>query len=332
MLARSDRVGPSGGATGANATASLPRLHLLQVRRGPRSTSTQRRTLTATRGATNRDCVLIKRTLRGGQIEKHDGDVVIIGDVNVDSIVSASGDVTVFGRLCGEVHAGNRGDTGATVSAICFEPSQVRIADVVAVMGAQNSEPTPFPEVARINWPAPTRAGGLGQIDVRGSSGGGGQPRILVEPAGQFWQQLSARGRKRRAARVGSEGKLKWSAPAKAARLTGIYLIIAGMSLLLAPESTFGLLFDVRTIAPGWIQVFGIIAAALGLYYVGTAVGDTEGSGARGFYASTVAGRIFIFISFCYLVSQKYVQQQLILLAALNLVSAVSMYYALQQG
>ena len=64
---------------------------------------------------------------------------------------------------------------------------------------------------------------------------------------------------------------------------------------------------------------------------VGTAIGDTEGSGARGFYASTVAGRILIFIAFCYLVSQKFVQQQLILLAALNLVSAVGMYYALQQ-
>lgn len=64
---------------------------------------------------------------------------------------------------------------------------------------------------------------------------------------------------------------------------------------------------------------------------VGTAVGDTEGSGARGFYASTVAGRIFIFITFCYLVSQKFVEQQLILLAVLNLVSAVSMYYSLQR-
>ena len=161
--------------------------------------------------------------------------------------------------------------------------------------------------------------------------GGGGQPRIRVEPAGQFWQQLSARGRKRRAARVASKGKLKWSSTAKSARLTGLYLIIAGLCLLFAPESTFGLLFDVRTIATGWIQVFGVIATALGMYYVGTAIGDTEGSGARGFYASTVAGRIFIFAAFCFLVSQKFVEQQLLLLAFLNLLSAASMYYALQQ-
>ena len=69
--------------------------------------------------------MLIKRTVRGGQVETHDGDVVIIGDVNVDSIVSASGDVAVFGRLSGEVYAGNRGDENATVTAICFEPSQM---------------------------------------------------------------------------------------------------------------------------------------------------------------------------------------------------------------
>ena len=60
-------------------------------------------------------------------------------------------------------------------------------------------------------------------------------------------------------------------------------------------------------------------------------MGDTEGSGARGFYASTVVGRVFIFVAFCWLVSQKYVQQQLVLLAVLNLVSAIAMYYALQR-
>ena len=131
-----------------------------------------------------------------------------------------------------------------------------------------------------------------------GQSRGGQQARIIVEPAGQFWQQLSARGRKKRAARLASEGKLRWSSPAKSARLTGIYLILAGFSLMFAPNWTFGkqqllvivdifpssfsenskgfsvlmirccsgLLFDVRTITTGWIQVFGVIAAALGLY------------------------------------------------------------------
>lgn len=242
------------------------------------------------------------------KVEKHDGDVVVIGDVNKDSTVSAGGDVAVFGRLSGEVHAGNKGDTSATVSAICFEPSQIRIADVVAVMGAQSSEPTPYPEVARIEYSGP----GQGLPTSRGGSPGKG--RIMVEPAGQFWQQLSARGRKRKAARMSSGGKLKWTAPAKSARLTGLYLLVAGISLIAAPKSTFGkngsrgrnwcaaetsthrrqlhhccrrsnfadsrcfplslspfretkgLLFDVRTIATGWIQVFGAIAAALGMY------------------------------------------------------------------
>ena len=41
----------------------------------------------------------------------------------------------------------------------------------------------------------------------------------------------------------------------------------ASLSLSLSPfRETKGLLFDVRTIATGWIQVFGAIAAALGMY------------------------------------------------------------------
>ena len=151
---------------------------------------------------------------------------MVIGDVNVDSIVSASGDVAVFGRLSGEVHAGNNGDSSATVSAICFEPSQIRIADVVAVMGGPtSSEPTPYPEVARVEWPRSTPKQRLSREPGRDQQ----QGRIMVEPAGQFWQQLSARGRKRRAARLMAEGKLKWSPPAKSARLTGLYLLVAGI-------------------------------------------------------------------------------------------------------
>ena len=58
-------------------------------------------------------------------MEQHEGDVVVIGDVRRNSGIIAGGDVTVFGRLSGEVHAGSKGDTSATVRAICFEPSQM---------------------------------------------------------------------------------------------------------------------------------------------------------------------------------------------------------------
>ena len=63
--------------------------------------------------------------------------------------------------------------------------------------------------------------------------------RIMVEPAGEFWK-LSSHGRAAKAARKTSRGQPRWTASAKSARLTGLYLIVAGMSLLIAPKSTFG--------------------------------------------------------------------------------------------
>jgi len=197
------------------------------------------------------ECVLINRTLRGGQVETHNANVVIIGDVNVDSVVRATGDIAVFGRLCGEAHAGKDGDRNATVTAFCMEPTQIRIADAVAlgVQSRLDNEDATYPEVARI------------EKDNRSNT-----LRIRIDPSGQYGQLLSGRGKRRRAARLGSTGGLIWNAPAKAARLTGLYLIAAGLSLFLAPNWTFGLLFDVRTITRGWIQVFGTIATALGFY------------------------------------------------------------------
>ena len=52
------------------------------------------------------DTVLIKRTLRSGQKERHRGNIVIIGDVNPGAEVVATGDVVIMGVLRGLAHAG----------------------------------------------------------------------------------------------------------------------------------------------------------------------------------------------------------------------------------
>lgn len=72
-----------------------------------------------------------KGTLRAGQIIEHDGDVVVIGNVNPGAHIIASGDIYVFGRLRGYVHAGASGNVHAIVAAAYFEPMQVRIAGVI---------------------------------------------------------------------------------------------------------------------------------------------------------------------------------------------------------
>ena len=102
--------------------------------------------------------------------------------------------------------------------------------------------------------------------------------------------------------------------------------------LLVAPVSTFSLLFDPRTIAKGWIQVFGAVCVAFGAYYLGAAWGDANGGGARGFYAATVVGRTAIFLIFCALVAARAVQQTLLVLGVVNLLGALSMFIAMRNA
>lgn len=99
-------------------------------------------------------------TLRSGQSCRHAGTVVILGDVNPGAQVISGGDVLVWGRLRGFVHAGAMGDVQAIVAALDFEPVQLRIAGHIAMTpkGASNNPGYWFwkrdssgrPEVARV--------------------------------------------------------------------------------------------------------------------------------------------------------------------------------------
>jgi septum site-determining protein MinC len=76
--------------------------------------------------------ILVRRTLRSGQVIQHPGHVVIIGDVNPGAEIIASGDVVVWGKLRGIVHAGATGDDGAVVCALSLTPLQLRIGHHIA--------------------------------------------------------------------------------------------------------------------------------------------------------------------------------------------------------
>ncbi|MDA1330302.1 MAG: septum site-determining protein MinC [Chloroflexi bacterium] len=89
------------------------------------------------------DATLIQRTLRSGSNLEHPGHVTVIGDVNPGAQIIAGGNVVVWGRLRGLVHAGAEGDEAAVVCALDLSPTQLRIAGYIAIPPEQRGEPKP---------------------------------------------------------------------------------------------------------------------------------------------------------------------------------------------
>ena len=93
--------------------------------------------------------VLVRRTLRSGQTVHSKGHVVVIGDVNPGAKVIAAGDIIVWGKLRGTVHAGADGDESAIVCALDMNPNQLRIAGYIVISPPGKRENI-VPEVALI--------------------------------------------------------------------------------------------------------------------------------------------------------------------------------------
>ena len=94
---------------------------------------------------------LIRRTLRSGQKIHHPGHVSIIGDVNPGAEIIAGGDVVVWGRLQGLVHAGAMGDDGAVVCALDLSPTQLRIGGHIARSPEEKRRRKVRPEMASVS-------------------------------------------------------------------------------------------------------------------------------------------------------------------------------------
>jgi septum site-determining protein MinC len=90
----------------------------------------------------------VQRTMRSGNSIQHPGHVVVLGDVNPGAEITAGGNVIVWGRLRGVVHAGAAGDESAVVCALDLAPAQLRIAGQIALSPERKGDPKP--EVARI--------------------------------------------------------------------------------------------------------------------------------------------------------------------------------------
>jgi septum site-determining protein MinC len=77
--------------------------------------------------------LLLRETLRSGRSVFHPGHVIVIGDVNPGAEITAGGDVVVWGRLRGLVHAGALGNAAAVICALELIPTQLRIANHIAI-------------------------------------------------------------------------------------------------------------------------------------------------------------------------------------------------------
>jgi septum site-determining protein MinC len=98
--------------------------------------------------------LFLRCNLKPGQSVRYGGDVCILGDVDAGAEVVAEGDVVVWGRLRGLVHAGVGGDDEAVVCALYLNPTQLGIAGILTRFPVNNdtgylvaSHP---PELARL--------------------------------------------------------------------------------------------------------------------------------------------------------------------------------------
>jgi septum site-determining protein MinC len=98
---------------------------------------------------TNDTALFINKTLRSGKRVEFPGHVVVMGDVNAGAEIIADGNVIVWGRVRGMIHAGAKGNRSASICALDLSATQLRIADEVsAVLKPQKN---PKPEIANIN-------------------------------------------------------------------------------------------------------------------------------------------------------------------------------------
>jgi len=93
--------------------------------------------------------LFVNKTLRSGVRIEFPGHVVVLGDVNPGAEVVAEGNVIVWGRVRGMIHAGAKGDRGAVICALDLSATQLRIADEVSAVLKPQKDPKP--EVASIN-------------------------------------------------------------------------------------------------------------------------------------------------------------------------------------
>ena len=73
------------------------------------------------------DALIVKTICRSGEIVRHFGDVIVLGDVNPGAEIIADGDIVVFGCLRGLAHAGAWSDHTAAIVALRLDAPRLKI-------------------------------------------------------------------------------------------------------------------------------------------------------------------------------------------------------------
>ena len=94
--------------------------------------------------------LVVNKHLRSGQKIEHNGDVLVLGNVNKDAQVIATGNVIVMGTLRGIAIAGALGDESAVVVALRMEPQQIRIGRKIAISHEEERVSPGYPEIAKV--------------------------------------------------------------------------------------------------------------------------------------------------------------------------------------
>ncbi len=112
----------------------------------------ERTSATQEQPASQPECnaLFLQRTFRSGQSIQHPGHIVIFGDVNPGAEIVAGGNVVVWGKVRGMIHAGALGDDKAVVCALDLAPSQLRIAGYIS-RAPDERQHQPQPEVAKVS-------------------------------------------------------------------------------------------------------------------------------------------------------------------------------------
>lgn len=97
----------------------------------------------------NDTALFISKTIRSGTRIEYPGTIVIFGDVNPGAEIVAEGNVIVWGRVRGVIHAGVKGDRSAFICALDLSANQLRIANESSAMLKPQKDPKP--EIASIN-------------------------------------------------------------------------------------------------------------------------------------------------------------------------------------
>ncbi|TDT69763.1 septum site-determining protein MinC [Hypnocyclicus thermotrophus] len=75
---------------------------------------------------------IIEKKIHSGQKIEIDGDVILLGDLNIGAELIATGSVFIFGKAKGFIHAGSKGNNKAIVVANEINLNHIKIANIMA--------------------------------------------------------------------------------------------------------------------------------------------------------------------------------------------------------